>query len=122
MRANVITRHGGPEVLELRDEPEPEPGDGELLVALEAAGINFRDVYERAGRGYAGNSQPPLIGGVEGAGTVLRSNSPEFSEGDRVGWRRRTATPSAWWCPPRPPCRSRTAARTTWPPPRSCRA
>src|ERR1700743_3822108 len=86
MRASVITRHGGPEVLKLRDEPEPEPGDGELLVALEAAGINFRDVYERAGRGYAGNSKPPLIGGVEGAGTVLRSNSPEFEEGDRVGW------------------------------------
>ena len=93
MRATVITTHGGPEVLELRDVEEPEPGDGELLVELEAAGINFRDVYERAGRGYAGNSTPPLIGGVEGAGRVLRSNSPEFEEGDRVGW---VAAPSSY--------------------------
>src|ERR1700759_4212023 len=93
MRASVITKHGGPGVLELRYEPDPEPGDGELLVALEAAGINFRDVYERAGRGYAGNSNPPLIGGGEGAGTVLHSNPPEFKEGDRVGW---VAAPSSY--------------------------
>ncbi len=86
MRATVITKHGGPEVLELRDEPEPQPGDGELLVALEAAGVNYRDVYERAGRGYAGHSRPPLIGGVEGAGTVLESHSSDFAAGDRVGW------------------------------------
>jgi NADPH2:quinone reductase len=86
MRAIVITQHGGPEVLELRDEPEPRPGDDELLVEVTAAGINFRDVYERAGRGYAGTSRPPLIGGVDGAGTVVASNSPEFAEGVRVGW------------------------------------
>jgi NADPH2:quinone reductase len=93
MRASVITEHGGPDVLQLREEPEPEPGDGELLVGLEAAGVNFRDVYERAGRGYAGHARTPLIGGVEGAGTVLRSNSREFSEGDRVGW---VAAPSSY--------------------------
>jgi NADPH:quinone reductase len=37
MRAIVTTRHGGPEVLELREEPDPEPGPGQLLVELEAA-------------------------------------------------------------------------------------
>jgi NADPH2:quinone reductase len=78
MRAIVITRHGGPEVLELRDEPEPEPGPGQLLVALEAAGVNYRDVYEREGRG-AHAAAPPSICGVEGAGTVVGS-------GDRVAW------------------------------------
>ena len=86
MRAIVITRRGGPDVLELRDEPEPEPGPGELLVAVEAAGVNYRDVYEREGRGAAyGRAKVPLVAGVEGAGTVLRG-AGGFAEGDRVGW------------------------------------
>jgi NADPH2:quinone reductase len=78
MRAVVFERNGGPEVLELReDAPEPEPGDGEVLVDVEAVGINYRDVYEREGRGYG--SEPPSIIGVEGAGRVADS-------GERVGW------------------------------------
>ena len=76
MRAIVITRHGGPEVLELQDVPEPE-GDG-LLVDVEAVGVNYRDVYEREARG-AYKSEPPLIAGVEGAGTVAET-------GERVAW------------------------------------
>src|SRR3954463_13625851 len=74
MQAIVITRHGGPEVLELRDEPDPEPGSGQLLVQLEAAGVNYRDVYEREGRGRAYANTPPLVAGAEGAGTVLRGD------------------------------------------------
>jgi NADPH2:quinone reductase len=85
MRAIVITKQGGPDVLELRDEPEPEPGDDELLVAVEAAGVNYRDVYEREGRSAAHAAQFPLIAGVEGAGSVIRG-AGEFSEGDRVAW------------------------------------
>ncbi|HEX6024551.1 MAG TPA: quinone oxidoreductase [Solirubrobacter sp.] len=86
MRAIQITEKGGPEVMQVRDVPEPEPGDGELLVAVEAAGVNYRDVYEREGRGAAYGKAPlPLIVGAEGAGTVLRG-AGEFSEGDRVGW------------------------------------
>ena len=50
MRAIVVTEHGGPEVLDLQDRPDPSPGPGELLVAVEAIGVNFRDVYEREGR------------------------------------------------------------------------
>lgn len=85
MRAIVIERNGGPEVLEPRDRPEPEPGPGELLVAVEAAGVNFRDVYERRG-GYG--TPPPLVAGAEGAGTVL-ATGPEVTElgpGERVAW------------------------------------
>lgn len=85
MRAVVITANGGPEVLELRDEPDPQPEPGKLLVSLEAAGINFRDVYERAGRLAAYKNTPPLIGGVEGAGTVVEG-SDGFAPGDRVAW------------------------------------
>jgi NADPH2:quinone reductase len=79
MRAAVITRFGGPEVLEIRDEPEPQPGADDLLVAPEAIGVNYRDIYEREGR-YGGET--PLIAGVEGAGTVAAGPS----EGDRVAW------------------------------------
>jgi NADPH2:quinone reductase len=85
VRAVVITANGGPEVLELRDEPEPEPAPGKLVVALEAAGVNFRDVYEREGRLAAYANTPPLIGGVEGAGTVIEG-ADGFSPGDRVCW------------------------------------
>ena len=86
MRAIVIEEKGGPDVLQLRDEPEPTAGDDELLVQVEAVGVNYRDVYEREGRGAAyGNAKVPLIVGAEGAGVVLRG-AGEFSEGDRVGW------------------------------------
>lgn len=80
MRAIVIEEKGGPEVLQLRDEPEPTAGDGELLVQVEAVGVNYRDVYEREGRGAAyGRAALPLIVGAEGAGTVVQT-------GARVGW------------------------------------
>jgi NADPH2:quinone reductase len=86
MRAIVIRSKGGPDVLELSDEPEPSAGEDELLVAVEAIGVNYRDVYEREGRGAAyGQAKLPLIVGAEGAGTVLRG-AGEFAEGDRVAW------------------------------------
>ena len=85
MRAVVVTRFGGPEVLELQDVPAPEPGPGELLVDVTVAGVNFRDVYERTG-GYAGS--PPLVAGAEGAGrvAVVGEGVAELSVGDRVAW------------------------------------
>jgi NADPH2:quinone reductase len=79
VRAAVVTRFGGPEVLEVRDVPEPEAGSGQLLVATEAIGVNYRDIYEREGR-YGGEA--PLIAGVEGTGTVVEGPS----QGDRVAW------------------------------------
>ena len=86
MRAIVIEEKGGPEVLQLRDEPEPTVGEDQLLVQVEAVGVNYRDVYEREGRGAAyGNAKVPLIVGAEGAGTVLRG-AGAFAEGDRVAW------------------------------------
>jgi len=87
LRAIVVTEKGGPEVLELRDEPDPEPGRGQLLVDAEAIGVNFRDIYEREGAGaYAGD--PPFVAGAEGAGTVaaVGDGVHDFSVGDRVAW------------------------------------
>jgi NADPH:quinone reductase len=75
MRAVRITEHGGPDVLEVVDVTPPEPGPGQLLVDLVAAGVNYRDVYEREG-GYGG--ELPAIIGAEGAGRV--------AGGDRVAW------------------------------------
>jgi NADPH2:quinone reductase len=68
MHAVVYERHGGPEVLEYREVPDPTPEDRQVRVDVEAVGINFRDVYEREGREYV--STPPAIAGVEGAGTI----------------------------------------------------
>jgi NADPH:quinone reductase len=76
MRAVLIRRHGGPDVLEVVDVPPPEPGPGRLLVNVAAAGVNYRDLYER--RGAYGGDLPAIIG-VEGAGSVVGS-------GERVAW------------------------------------
>ena len=87
MRAVVITRSGGPEVYELQDVPDPVPGPNELLVKVEAAGVNYRDVYERVGGG-AYDAAPGTIAGVEGAGSVvsLGEGVEGFAAGDRVVW------------------------------------
>jgi NADPH:quinone reductase len=77
MRAVIFERHGSPEVLALEEVPDPSPGDGKVLVDVESVGINFRDVYEREGRGYG--STPPAVIGVEGAGRVANT-------GQRVAW------------------------------------
>lgn len=78
MRAVVQEQAGGPEVLTVREVPDPVPGDGQVLVRVAAAGVNFRDVYEREGRPpYAGDL--PRVLGVEGAGTVEGT-------GERVVW------------------------------------
>ena len=77
MRAIVFERNGGPEVLELQERPAPTPGEGEVLVDVEAVGVNYRDVYERNGGGYG--SAPPAIIGVEGAGKVAGTD-------ERVAW------------------------------------
>jgi NADPH:quinone reductase len=85
VRAVVVTRSGGSEVLEVREEPAPEASSGELLVDVEAAGVNYRDIYEREGS-YGG--APPFVAGVEGAGTVaaVGEGVREFTVGDRVAW------------------------------------
>jgi NADPH:quinone reductase len=67
MKAIVISRLGGPEVLEVRDVPEPVPSGGHELVRVEAAGLNFADVMTAQG-GYPGAPKPPLVAGREFCG------------------------------------------------------
>jgi NADPH2:quinone reductase len=87
VQAIVVTKLGGPEVLEVRDEPDPEPGPGQLLVDTEAIGVNFRDIYEREGIG-GYSKEAPFVAGAEGAGTVAATGDGvhDFSVGDRVAW------------------------------------
>jgi NADPH2:quinone reductase len=87
MRAVVAKEVGGPEVLKLTEVDAPEPGPGELLVNVAAAGVNFADIYRRIGLApYSG--QVPYVPGQEGAGTVAAAGpgAGELGPGSRVAW------------------------------------
>lgn len=87
MKAIVITRPGGPEVLELMDVPEPVAGPEDLLVAVRATALNRADLLQRAG-GYPqpGPKPPHEIPGLEFAGEVIAAGdrTEGFAPGDRV--------------------------------------
>jgi NADPH2:quinone reductase len=68
MRAVQIEEFGGPEVLTVVDLPEPEPADGELLVKVDRAGMNFADTHQRE-NSYLAKFELPLVLGGEVAGT-----------------------------------------------------
>ncbi len=85
MKAVVVSHTGGPEVLEYKDVPEPEPKPDEALLRIKAAGLNFVDVYFREGRYPA---KLPFIIGQEAAGVVEKVGSEVTSlkPGDRVAY------------------------------------
>ncbi len=70
MRAVVITKHGGPEVLQVQERPDPPLGAGEVRIQVAAAGINFADVMARMGL-YRDAPKTPCVVGYEVAGTIL---------------------------------------------------
>lgn len=70
MKAVRFHKTGGPEVLVYEDVPDPQPAEGEVLIRIEAAGMNFADVMRRRGDDYPDASPPPFILGAEVAGTV----------------------------------------------------
>jgi len=85
MKAVYIENTGGPEVMQCGEHPVPEPGPGEVLIKLEASGVNFTDLNQRTGV----NKIPlPAVLGVEGAGTVekLGEAVTRFGVGDRVAY------------------------------------
>lgn len=85
MRQAVITRHGSPDVFEMREGPDPSPSAGEVRVRVRAAGINFADVLARLGL-YPDAPKPPLVVGYEVAGHVdgIGPGVTGFADGDRV--------------------------------------
>ena len=85
MKAIRIDGFGGPEVLRLADVPDPSPGPGQIAVRVEAAGLNFVDVYHRTGL-YP--NPLPFVPGMEGAGVVAEVGPgvAAWREGDRVAW------------------------------------
>ena len=84
MKAVQINEFGGPEAMRFQEVADPTPGPGEAVVSIEAAGVNYTDVYSRAGI----NPGPPLPRtiGVEGAGTVaaVGEGVTEVAVGDPV--------------------------------------
>lgn len=85
MRAIVATAPGGPDVLDVRELPDREPGPGQVLVRVAAAGVNFIDTYRRSGL----YTVPfPHVVGSEGSGEVVAvgADVTEVAVGDRVAW------------------------------------
>jgi NADPH:quinone reductase len=92
MKAVRIHAPGGPEALRYEDVPEPTPKDGEAVVKLDAAGLNYIDVYYRTGLYKA---ELPITLGLEGGGTVtaVGPNVSEVKVGDKVAY---TGVPGAY--------------------------
>jgi NADPH:quinone reductase len=72
MKALVITRFGGPEVLEIENVSDAHAGPEQVIVKVEAGGLNFADLLTARG-GYAGTPKPPLVAGREFAGVEERT-------------------------------------------------
>lgn len=85
MRQVWITRAGPPEVLQVREAPDPEPSTGQVRVRVRAAGINFADLLARVGL-YPDAPKPPCVVGYEVSGVVdaVGAGATGIAEGDRV--------------------------------------
>ena len=75
MKAIIITRPGGPEVLEVREVPDPKPGAGEILVRVRASALNRADLLQRQGRYPPPPGAPREIPGLEFAGEVAQNGA-----------------------------------------------
>ena len=87
MKAVVMNRPGGPEVMDYVERPDPLPGHGEVLVEIAVAGINFMDIGVRRGMAWGELADPKILG-VEGAGRVVSVGEgvTGISPGQRVAW------------------------------------
>lgn len=94
MKAIRIHELGGPEVLKYEDCPDPEPGPGQVLIDVQAVGVNYTDIQTRRGSPGGGRTDSllprrlPLIPGIEAAGVVsaLGEGVTEVSVGDTVAY------------------------------------
>ena len=85
VHAIQVHRTGGPEVLEYTEIDAPEAGPDQVAIEIEAAGVNFIDIYERSG---VYKLDLPFVPGTEGAGRVVAvgPDVEDVSPGDRVAW------------------------------------
>jgi NADPH:quinone reductase len=87
MRVIQVEQRGGPEVLTVAEQPAPQPGPGQIVAEIAAAGVNYMDIYQREG---VGGYRPPLpfVTGGEGAGTIIAVGAgvTDLAVGDRVAW------------------------------------
>jgi len=107
MRQVFITRHGAPEVLEVRETTDPEPGEGHVRIRVCAAGVNFADILARLGL-YPDAPKPPVVIGYEVAGYIdaVGPGVAHRHEGSRVmaltrfgGYADRVVVPAAFTFP-----------------------
>lgn len=82
MRAVVIDAPGGPEALQVREVPRPEPAEGEILLRIEAFGLNRSELHFRRGMGSFGSF--PRIPGIEATGTVVSAPGGELAPGTQA--------------------------------------
>src|SRR5215472_14102942 len=80
MRAIVITEHGGPDVLQVQEVPDPVPADGEVLIRVKAFGINHAETHMRKGEW----PEATPVSGIEAVGTVVHDATGKLPEGTAV--------------------------------------
>src|SRR6266545_1510055 len=106
-RAWFVDRYGDPERLVLRDRPDPVPAPGEVLVRTAAIGLNFGDLFVRAGA-YPRTPKPPFVPGMEISGTIeaVGQGVSDLRPGQRVvavplfgGHAEKVAVPAPWVFP-----------------------
>ncbi len=85
MKTIEVTKNGGPDVLQVVEGPRPEPGPGQILIEVKAAGINFADLMAREGT-YPRAPKPPFVPGFEAAGVVasVGEGVTDWKIGDRA--------------------------------------
>ena len=80
MRAIVISKNGGPDVLQIRELPDPVPGDGDVLIRVRAFGVNHAETHMRKGEW----AEAALVSGIECVGTVADDPAGGLAEGTTV--------------------------------------
>src|ERR1051326_4855466 len=80
MRAIVITKPGGPEVLQIQEAADPVPGENEVLIRVKAFGVNHAETHMRKGEW----PEATPISGIEAVGTVVADPSGALAEGTTV--------------------------------------
>ncbi len=85
MRSITVTRHGGPEVLEVRESADPSPERGQVRLRIKACGLNFAELMARQGL-YPEAPKPPCVVGYEASGVIdaVGEGVQRFKVGDRV--------------------------------------